>query len=78
MNWRQESGGWRPCLFVEDEDTWWADPWEISGTLACLLDTPARLPADAVLRKVGQLEDDYRRQRKALAEKEKKLKEKAK
>lgn len=78
MNWRQESGGWRPCLLVEDEDMCWADAWEVSGTLARFLGTPAPLPADGVLKKVGQLEDDYRSARRALAEQEKKLKKEAK
>lgn len=78
MNWQQELGGWRPCLLVEDEDIRWADPREISGTLACLLGTPAQLPADEVFQKVGELEENYRKKRKALAEQEKKLKKEAK
>jgi len=78
MSWRQGSGGWRPCLSVEDEDTCWTDPWELSGILSCLLGTPARLLDDEVLKKVGQLEEDYRKDRKALVEKEKTLKKNAK
>jgi hypothetical protein len=78
MSWRQEMGGWRPCLAIEELDKTLADPWEFSGLLACLLGVPARLPADETLRQVGHFEKSYREKRKALAEKEKKLKKDAK
>lgn len=74
MNWKQEKGGWRPCIAIDEADDAMADLWEFSGVLACLLGVPARLPADEMLHEVKQLEKSYRKIRGGLAESEKKLK----
>lgn len=78
MSWRQEMGGWRPCLVIEKSNDELIDQMEFADFLARLLGVPAKLPDDEILNQTKMLEKIYRTKRNALIEKEKKLKKYAK